>query len=321
MKKLICVILALVVMLGLTACGGSSKAAMGADGYSQNIAWEDAAAADVPMAMESMAPLASPASPASQALPDNRKWIITVDMDAETEDLDAILAAMDEKITQLGGYVEDQTVNNGSSYSDRRYRNARLTVRIPAQQVEDFTAHMEGISNVVSSNKSLEDITLNYVSTESRLKALQAEEERLLELMKLAEDMSDLLEIEGRLTDVRWELESVTSQLRTFDNQINFATIYLYINEVKEYTPVAEKTLWQRISGGFVDSLKGIGEGALELLVWLIVSLPYLLILGGVVFVIVLLIRKGKKKKAAKRQQQYQAYLKAQQAPSPETKE
>jgi F0F1-type ATP synthase delta subunit len=228
----------------------------------------------------------------SATAPENRKWIVTVYMSAETEDLDSITSALDERIRQLDGFVEDQHIYNGSAYSAHRYRSASLTIRIPAEKVDAFTQQVSGIANVVSQEKNLKDVTLTYVSTESRMKALQTEEARLLELMAQAETMSDLLEIEGRLTDVRYELESVTSQLRTFDNQINYATIHLDISEVQEYTPTQDPTLWERISGGFKDSLEALWESLQDLLVGLIIAAPFLVVYGGIALGVFLVIRK-----------------------------
>ena len=237
----------------------------------------------------------------SLTLPESRKWIITMYLSAETEDLDAMTAALDEHITALNGYVEDQHVYNGSAYSGRRYRSANLTVRIPAENADRFTEEVSHMANVISREKNLEDITLNYVSTESRMTALRTEEARLLELMAQAETMSDLLEIEARLTDVRYELERVTSQLRTYDNQINYATIHLDISEVQEYTPVEEPTLWQRIRDGFGKSLKDLGESLQDLLVFLVVASPFLLVYGIIILAIVLLVRRILKKRPGER--------------------
>ena len=44
-------------------------------------------------------------------------------------------------------------------------------------------------------------------------------------------------------------------------DRVDYSTVYLYIDEVEVYTPVEEETVWERISTGFVDSLKNIGEG------------------------------------------------------------
>ena len=301
MKKMTAFLVTLCMLAALLAgCGGASKSTQ---------AFDAAAAAPAEAANGAYYDMESAKSEDggltgdtdSTVLPEGRKWIITVNMSAETEDLDALMEALNGKISGLGGYVEDQDSYNGSMYSSRRYRSASLTVRIPAERVDEFTEEMSGIANVVSTNLSREDITLSYVATESRVNALQTEEARLLELMEQAETMADLLEIESRLTDVRYELENRASQLRLYDNQVDYATIYLSIDEVQEYTPVEEPTVWERISGGFVSSIKGVGNGLLDLLVWVLAKSPYLVILGGVTAGVVVLIKKRKTRRAAKK--------------------
>ena len=301
MKKMTAILVTLCMLAALLAgCGGASKSTQ---------AFDAAAAAPAEAANGAYYDMESAKSEDggltgdtdSTVLPEGRKWIITVNMSAETEDLDALMEALNGKISGLGGYVEDQDSYNGSMYSSRRYRSASLTVRIPAERVDEFTEEMSGIANVVSTNLSREDITLSYVATESRVKALQTEEARLLELMEQAETMADLLEIESRLTDVRYELENRASQLRLYDNQVDYATIYLSIDEVQEYTPVEEPTVWERISGGFVSSIKGVGNGLLDLLVWVLAKSPYLVILGGVTAGVVVLIKKRKARRAEKK--------------------
>ncbi len=296
MKKLTSLTLVVLMLLSLfTGCGAASNQSAAMDYATPEEMME------APMASAGNS-LTSSAAENTMVVPENRKWIVTVDMFAETEDLDALLAAVEETITTLNGYVENQNIYNGSNYSSRRYRSASLTVRIPAEDVDSFTQEMSGISNVVRSNKNLEDVTLRYTDTENRVKALETEQARLLELMEMAETMADLLEIEARLTDVRYELENYSSQLRSYDNRIDYATIYLNIEEVQEYTPVEEETFWQRISGGFVASLKGLGEGAVDVLVWIIVSSPYLVVIGGIAVAFVLGLKRGKKRKIAKKQ-------------------
>lgn len=304
MKKYVSAFLAVLMLCGILAGCGSSAATETMAANSKSTAY-DAMAAEAEYAVADSAAGSTLSSAAaesgSSALPESRKWIITVNLSAETEDLDAAAAALDEKITALNGYVEDQRIYNGSTYSSRRYRSANLTIRIPAEDVDKFTDEVGGIANVVSQEKNLEDVTLQYVATESRLTALETEEARLLELLAQAENMSDLLEIEERLTDVRYELESYASQKRLYDNQIDYATIYLNIEEVQEYTPVEEPTLWERLSGGFTDSLKGLGEGAVDLLVWIVTSSPYLVVFVGITLVVLLLIKRARKINAKKK--------------------
>ena len=150
----------------------------------------------------------------------------------------------------------------------------------------------------------MDDVTLTYVATESRIEALQTEQKRLLELMEQAETMSDLLEVEARLTEVRYELESVTTQMNILANQVNYSTVELYIDEVKQYTPVEEETFWQRISSGFMDSLEGIVDGTVDFVVFVLANLPYLVLIAVGVTIVILIIRRKIRKKRAKKAQQ-----------------
>lgn len=304
MKKFVSLFLCAVLICSLfVGCGASGKTQSMSANYMMDAAPAAAQeAGGIEYARSADTGLTDTSADTSSALPESRKWIVTMYLSAETDDLDALTAALDEKILALNGYVEDQNVYNGSAYSGRRYRNASLTVRIPAEDADKFTEEVSGIANVVSKEKNLEDVTLNYVATESRVEALETEQSRLLELLSQAENMADLLEIEARLTDVRYELENYTSQLKLYDNQIDYATIHLSITEVQEYTPVEEPTLWQRIRNGFQDSIKALGENLQNLLVWIIVSLPFLVIYGGIIVVIVLLIKKVQKNRKVKKE-------------------
>lgn len=292
LRKLLAIVLSVLLLLSFAGCGASmdkaedsGMVAPGAMGNNYMVNEESSADAE-----------------SSSALPENRKLIQTVRMNVETEDLDAVMQQVDSRIAQLGGYVENADVQNGSAYSGRRYRSAYLTVRIPAKDLDSFVDKVGEITNIVSSRKSIEDVTLSYVATESRMKALQAEETRLLELLTQAESMDDLLTIQARLTDIRTELEQVTSALRVFDNQVDYATIHLDIAEVTEYTEVTEpETVWQRIGAGFKKSLKGVGNFFRELFVFVIVASPYLVLIGvaavGIIWLVRFSLRKKKKTK------------------------
>ena len=305
-KQLLSLLLAVILTASLlTACGGSSG----------TMAMDQATPEAVPMEepMENMkyemadnALYSSSASTTAGGgnVQTNQKLIRKVNIDAETEDLEALLPNILAQVTKLNGYIENQELYNGSSYSSYRHRSANLTIRIPAQNLDGFVQQVKDISNVVTYNESQEDVTLTYVSTESRIKALETEQERLLELLSKAENMSDLLEIEARLTDVRYELENVTSQLRVLANKVDYATVYLYIDQVKVYTEVEEEqTVWQRIASGFKQNLKEIGEDAEDFFVWAITYSPQLILWAVIAAVAIVLLRRREKKprkKAAK---------------------
>lgn len=296
-------LLAALLLSILSGCGSKSYDAgspMENYEYADAVAETMAASRDFALAVTAEES-GSGAENTADVLPENRKWVITMNIDTETEDMDTALDSLNRQIRELNGYVQEQNIRNGSTYSSSRYRSASLTVRIPAEQLDIFTSSLTEFTNVVSSSRSAEDITLSYVDTETRITALETERDRLLELMEQAETMSDLLEIESRLTDVNYELERYGSRLRTMDNQVSYATIYLSVREVKEYTPVAEQTLWEKISSGFLDSLKGLGNGIVNFFAWIVIKLPYLVVYGLILWGLGILFRRWRRRRAARK--------------------
>ena len=195
-------------------------------------------------------------------------------------------------------FIQNRTVNNSQS----GWRSATLVLRIPTEKLDAFVNHVEGATNILSVNETAEDITLSYIATESRINALETEENRLLELLAQDRNLEELLLLESRLTDVRTELEKHRSQLNVYNNLVDYATVNLTITEVKEYTVVEEEpTVWQRIGTGFVKSLKGVWTIIRELFVFFIVAMPYLLLVAVVSVVVILITRKLSKSSSKRR--------------------
>lgn len=302
-KWMVGALAAAVVAGSLAGCG--QKASMQKERYeSVNNAvyeMEETGAYDsAPMALSANQRSAAAGS-ASQPLPQNRKWVITMNLTAETGDLDAALDAVLAKVSQMEGYVESQSVSGGSAGSGR-HRFANLTLRIPANVVDGFVEEVAGLTNLVSSSRNVQDITLTYSDTAGRVTALETEQARLLELMEQAENMSDLLEIEARLTEVRYQLENYASTLRLYDNQVDYATVSLYISEVEKYTPVEEPGFWQKITSGLADSIVNLGETIVAFITWLIIDLPYLAVIALVVWLITALTKRSLRKRKAKKE-------------------
>lgn len=302
-KWMVGALAAAVVAGSLAGCG--QKASMQKDRYeSVNNAvyeMEETGAYDsAPMALSANQRSAAAGS-ASQPLPQNRKWVITMNLTAETGDLDAALDAVLAKVSQMEGYVESQSVSGGSAGSGR-HRFANLTLRIPANVVDGFVEEVAGLTNLVSSSRNVQDITLTYSDTAGRVTALETEQTRLLELMEQAENMSDLLEIEARLTEVRYQLENYASTLRLYDNQVDYATVSLYISEVEKYTPVEEPGFWEKITSGLSDSIVNLGETIVASITWLIIDLPYLAVIALAVWLITALTKRSLRKRKAKKE-------------------
>ena len=325
----------------MTACGGSKSAysemAAGAPAaVAEEIAYDDAAystgasydgglvlnesaksvsygyetaeaAAEEPISEESYVQEGG-GQDAAAAPQTSRKLIKTVNIHAETEDFDTLVPNLQRQVETLGGYIESISVYDvGSYYLEERevkQRSADLTARVPKEKLDGFLAQVGEQTNVTSRSENVEDVTLQYVDLESHKKALLTEQERLLTLMEQAESVEDIIAIEGRLSEVRYQLESMESQLRTYDNQIDYSTVYLSIEEVRKYSPPQTATVWQRIENGFMKSLEDIGFGIRDLAIGFVIDIPYIVLWIVLIAVAVLVARilwKVWKKRRAKR--------------------
>lgn len=211
-----------------------------------------------------------------------RKIIKNVNISAETEEFDDFIANVTRKVESLGGYMESTNINGRSINSSRaNYRNASITARIPSDKLDDFVDHVSSASNITNKSESADDVTLNYADTEAHIKSLRTEQARLDELLLKADDIETIIAIERRITDVRYELESYESRLRTIDNQVDYSTVYISVSEVERYTPVEEvkQTVGERIIIGFTENLIKVKEFIVDFFVELIIAIPVIVLI------------------------------------------
>ena len=274
MKRYLSVSLVLLLLLGmLTGCGAKNAMTEAA-----------APAAGAPMATEAAMEevlydeAGSGISNTATAMPENQKLIRTVYMDAQTTSMDGVMSWLENRVAELGGYFEQKSIRRSGSRDDGSYyRYADMVIRVPAENLDGFLTQIGENAVVTSTREETENVTLQYVSTKSRVEALETEQKRLLELLEEAGSTEDLLTIEERLTDVRWELENYASQLRVLDNQVDYSTVYLNINEVDKPKVVTERTVWQKIGDGFAENTIDLWDGIVAVFVWLLSSLPFLI--------------------------------------------
>jgi hypothetical protein len=196
--KIITGLLTAGMILSLTACGSSSNGSYGISDLmdadyavaSKEAAAPEASAYEDGFGMTEGYDSAGNAQDTSTTVPEetaataDRKLIKTVNMDVETREYDKLLSAVENKVTELGGYIESLDAYNGSTYySYRSTRNANLTIRIPKDRLEEFQNTVSELGNVTSRSENVQDVTLTYVDLQSHRDALRTEQERLLQLI------------------------------------------------------------------------------------------------------------------------------------------
>lgn len=300
----------LLVAATIAACGGKSQtgaagnytvmtteASMGNDSYAydtREIADEAGYGAETPLEAEEDRQEEWDAgsdpddAAAAQAA---RKLIRTVNLTVETTEFDDLLSSINQFVAANGGYIEQSDLSGKSISGGRDRRYASITARVPATQVDAFLGQMSEKSNVTYRSESVQDVTLQYTDIESRKKSLTIEQERLWELLEKADSLEAVIALEERLSEIRYELEKLESRLRTYDNQVDYSTVYLNINEVAVFTPTEPDSVLTRIQKGFSRNLKNVENGFVDFFVWLISSLPSLLVWAVWIAIAVLIVR------------------------------
>lgn len=315
MKKSISLLLALLMTLSLCACGASKSMAYESSASEAPAAMYMSAdtAAEADYGGFAVAGGANAAGEAGSDAPetDPSKIIYSADATVETTDFDGSIAKLLALVEQNKGWIEASSMSGanyrsiarGSSYN----RSASYTLRIPSDKFELLMGSLSEIGNVPYSHTYTENVTSQYYDTQARLTAYQTQETRLLEMMEKAETVSDVIAIEEKLTELRYQIESLQSTLKNWDRQVSYSTICLEVMEVSEYTPEPQQSygqeLWQALTGAFRD----LGQFFKDLLVFLVSAIPTILVLTALFFVFRPLFRKLAARRREKKAQRQQA--------------
>ena len=220
-----------------------------------------------------------------------QKIIYRADMTLESTDFDTARDTLLAAVEDTGSWME---YSHLSGTAEDRDRYANYTVRVPVDRYQDFLTQAGQAGSMLSLNESAENVTSTYIDMEARISSLENQRDRLNELAAKAETTADLLEIESQLSDVQYQLESYTQQLRNLDGQVTYSTVDVTLREVASLTPTGV-TFPQRLA----DAFAGGWNGFLLFIQGLILALVYLwplLLIAVVAFVIIrMLVRRHRK--------------------------
>lgn len=302
MKKRMTALLMAMMLALLAACGNSDKgmAQSNAGAEEKSEVFMDTLDSE---SAEAEQGTGDSGGAAVQVTASDRKLIKQQEYSVETKAFTEFVDALEGVVADSGGYVEYSDISGEESeYGDYRY--ARYTLRIPADRLDNFKGRMKEMANVTHISEQVEDVTLDYVDTESHISALKTEQESLMAMLEKAETLEDIMLIQQELTEVRYQLESYESRKRTYDSRIQYSSIEMTVREVERETKVSDSfgaQLKERLIGNLYD----VKEGFRSLALWLIGGLPYWILLAIMVAAVVFIVKKIKKterKKAMNRQ-------------------
>jgi hypothetical protein len=251
MKNLHLIAPAVVTLLILISCKSPSNFEGGNPGVASLKMTDATGAAPVPLAStmneergygeetNSFSDLTDISAVTRKIIKDGRMEIRVKGLDQGKKDVDSL-------VKKYKGYYADETFNNqdfSHGYS--------VKIRIPSAGFEAFIAEIEsGVGEVAFKNITSRDVTEEFIDLETRLKNKKNYLNRYNELLKKAQSVKDILEIEEKTRLIEEEVESVQGRLKYLNNQVDFSTLELQISKKNDYN------IYSSNKGKFIDRLK-----------------------------------------------------------------
>ena len=209
--------------------------------------------------------------------------IVNASMEIVVDAPDQSLENISRMANQMGGFVVNANLSNTRLSDGQEVPRASITIRVPAERLEEAIAFIEAESDRLPLNKSIQsqDVTSEYTDLESRLKNLEAAESQLMEIMASANKTEDVLSVFEQLTRVREQIEVIKGQIKYIDESARLSAISVELipNEVIQPISIGG---WQPVgvAKNAIEALIRTLQGLVDIIIWLgLLVIPILAII------------------------------------------
>ncbi len=182
-----------------------------------------------------------------------RNATLSIEIDAPADGQRRIASIAEAR----GGFVvtSESRQQGGASSESKPYEVVTIEVRVPAAEFDAVVSEIHAVGGRVKEEKITgQDVTEEYIDLEARLRTKKALEAQFIEIMKSARKVSDALEVQSEMAEVRTEIERLEGRRRFLENQSSLSTIKITLQ------PPAP--LISANTSGFFHSLRqAFGEG------------------------------------------------------------
>ena len=222
--------------------------------------------------------------PLSAPLADNRKVVYTGSLELVVDDLQAALARARTAVLAVGGYIGASSERN-----DDQYAAATITYRIPAERWDETVAAIRDLATkVVGGDTRATEVGSQIVDLEARLRNLRASEQVLVEIASGTGKISDLLEVQARISEVRGEIERIDAQRAQLEDQVAYGTLVAtFGTEIEQVQQTSQAWDPAKDVDGATATLIQAGQAIVSGAIWFgIVWLPVILVLLVIALVV-----------------------------------
>jgi acetolactate synthase small subunit len=228
-----------------------------------------------------------------------RMVIYTLNMELVVEDTAGTLAQIESLAKETGGFVSDS-----NSWKEEGQLRARITIRVPADKLDQALAQIRDLAaDVQSEVRDSEDVTEEFTDLEARLRNLRKTEEELLELLETRQeetgDTEAILEVHRYLTDIRGQIEQIQGRMNYLSNLSAMATIHVSLTpDVLAQPVVVGKWRPQGTALRAIQALINTLKVLVDAFIWIVIYVvPVLIVILLPLFLVVRAIIRWRRKR------------------------
>lgn len=216
------------------------------------------------------------------------KIIQSASLTYETTHFQEATTFIDEQLADFDAVLENSSKGQSSSSYGFTGEYISMMIRLPNESLQPFIHELNNFKDLYLQNEEISrvDVTKEFRDNETRLAVLQEEEEALRKLLQEQGTLEEVLQIRTRLSEVIAEREIYENENKYYEDQVEFSTIYLYVQEADRANPQNLGNFGERLTAAFVDSFYRFIAVAQNLLISFIYFIPYLMITTGIAILV-----------------------------------
>lgn len=227
---------------------------------------------------------------------DKRMIIRTGTMSLEVDSYNETEAKIKDIVKNFGGYLTNST----SKLNADGKKQGSITIRVATEKFDAMIEELSKTGKVMNRNITGKDVTEEYMDADARLKTQRELESRLLKLLaEKTARLTDVVEVEQKLANVRENIEKTEGRMRYLKDQASFSTLTVSVYEPSLLTTSSGGGFFYELNQGVKKGLSGF-TSVLRGLITVVIALSPVIII--VLIIAYFIVRYLKKKKAAKAQ-------------------
>jgi len=223
--------------------------------------------------------------PVAAEMPPPRMIAHTAQLTLSTTEFDKTRPALDDILKRHQGYFGELNINAPAGIG----RTLEATLRVPADHRDAAIAEVKRLGHVESESQTGEEVTAEYVDREARLNNARNTEKRLTELLRdRTGKLSDVLAVQLEIGHVRESIERMQAEQKSLLKRVDFATLNVKILEdYKDRLQVMPDTILGRFRNSAIAGYRGMLEGIVTVISFLLSTGPSLLFWSVIIFIII----------------------------------